>query len=193
MGDKEILSWRVNARKLDQFITPRNLKIYVWPLAVGFLLLVLFLFLGNPATFAILLVLVVFATIHFFILFMAMHIYQEWEYAIDEKGILRQSPGIGSRKISDDGSFTKRVARHHKSAFGRIHMLNPFYLYVPFSLVSDYRTIGNRIILSPKCGILCEFIVIAKNNVDEIIKILDRSIKKEGKSGETKESASKVK
>ena len=178
MGDGEILRWKVNARKLDQFITPRNLKIYTWPLAAGFLLLVLFLLLGNPATFAILMVLVVFAAIHFVILFMVMHIYQEWEYTIDEKGILRQSSDGGSRKISDDDSFMKRTVRHHKSAFGRVHMLNPFYLYVPFSFVSDYRTIGNRIILSPKCRALCEFIIITRNNADEIIKILDRNVKK---------------
>ena len=181
MGDGEILRWKVNARKLDQFITPRNLKIYTWPLAAGFLLLVLFLLLGNPATFAILLVLVVFAAIHFIIIFMVMHIYQEWEYTIDGKGILRQSSNTGSRKISTVADM-KRMTRHHKSAFGRIYMLNPFYLYVPFSFVSGYRTIGNRIILSPKCRALCEFIIITRNNADEIIKILDRNVKKGEKS-----------
>ena len=180
MGDKELLKWNVYARKLDQFITVRNLKLYLWPLIIGFLILIILLFLGSNLAFLILFVLGIFGTIYFVILFLILHIYQSWEYTVSKEGILRLNSGTEfPGKSQTNTPLMNFMVKHHKSAFGRIYMFNPFYLYIPFKFISHYRVMGNRIILTPKFGLFCEFVIISKNNMEEITSILDKNIKKE--------------
>ena len=176
---KKELRWSVYTKRLDQFITSRNLKLYIWPLVIGFFILTLFLFVGSPLSLFLLFFLGIFACVHFIILFLVMHIYQEWEYVINKEGIFRLSSGTGFfGKFSREHPFTQFMIKHHKSAFARVYLLNPFYLYIPFKYISHYETIGNRIIITPRCPLFCEFVIISKNNIDEIVSVLDKHIKK---------------